>query len=409
MNTDFALRLLDWFDVHGRHDLPWQHPRDPYRVWLSEVMLQQTQVATVIPYFERFIARFPDINALAQAPVDEVLRHWAGLGYYARARNLHRAAQVLAQQHRGEFPDHFDAVAALPGVGRSTAGAILAQAFDQPLAILDGNVRRVLARHAGIDGWPGLPRVQQQLWTIAQARMPARRCADYTQAVMDLGSLVCRARQPQCAQCPVHADCVAQREQRVAQLPAPRPARERPHREAYALLIVNAQHEVLLERRPPAGIWGGLWCVPMSAPGAAWTPRAAELGLDDTACEPLPPFDHAFTHFQLHVQPLRFRTAHTAPGVEESSAQAWIKLDQPHTWPGLPSPIRKWLEALSMQVALPLPLPVDSACHAPSTASSSAALPKASTGRPTPARSASASTTASRRKAGSSGSSTRRG
>jgi A/G-specific adenine glycosylase len=408
-HADFAERLLQWFDVHGRHDLPWQHPRQAYRVWISEVMLQQTQVATVIPYFERFMARFPDVQALAAASQDEVLRHWAGLGYYARGRNLHRAAKRIVDAHGGLFPDDVASVGALPGVGRSTAAAILAQAFGQRHAILDGNVRRVLARHAGIEGWPGLPKVQARLWQEAEARLPHQRLADYTQALMDLGNAVCRARRPECARCAVREDCVARREDRVGALPTPRPPRIRPQRRAQVLLIVNARDELLLQRRPPAGIWGGLWCPPVHDADASWASLAPSLGFDAGSPRELAPLRHAFTHYDLDLLPLRLRAEPAATAVAENDARMWIKLSDPAAWPGLPAPMRKLIEALDRQATLEFPPSEDLPCREPSTASSSTRTPKDSTARPTPARSASASSRTSRAKPGSSGSSTRRG
>ncbi|THD02660.1 A/G-specific adenine glycosylase [Panacagrimonas perspica] len=410
----FADRLLDWFDRHGRHDLPWQHPREAYRVWISEVMLQQTQVATVIPYFERFMARFPTVTSLAEAPQDEVLRHWAGLGYYARARNLHAAAKQIATQHGGRFPDHYDAVSELPGIGRSTAGAILAQAHGQRIAILDGNVRRVLARHAGIAGWPGQPRVQAQLWDIAEQHLPQLRLADYTQATMDLGNSVCRSRAPLCLLCPVGEDCVARREDLVSALPSPKPTRARKQRSTQILLIRDAQGQILVRRRPPVGIWGGLYCPPLVAEGDSLETAIDDAGGRPQTAQGLPPIHHAFTHFDLELQPLLLDADGQAakPGIAESDERVWIKLSDPGSWPGLPAPVRKLLESLDPPTGLP-----DSAknssqetspCPAPSTASSSTSKPKGSTARPTPARSASASSTTSRRKPGSSGSSTRR-
>jgi A/G-specific adenine glycosylase len=324
----FASRLLRWHARPGRHDLPWQHPRTPYRVWVAEVMLQQTQVATVIPYYARFLARFPDIRALARAPLDDVLALWSGLGYYARARNLHRAAREIVARHDGEFPTGFDAVVALPGIGRSTAGAILAQAFGSRHAILEGNARRVFARHAGIEGWPGEPRVAAKLWRTAEGHLPRRRLADYTQAVMDLGATVCTAREPACAACPVARDCVARRRGLVARLPSPRPRRERPRRVAQLLLIENARGELLLERRPNRGIWGGLWCPPVvagRAPGA-------------TVLERLPPIRHAFTHYDLELCPVRVRARRTRRG-------DWVKLRALSRY-GLPAPVRKLLMSL---------------------------------------------------------------
>lgn len=407
----FATRLLDWFAQHGRHDLPWQHPRHPYRVWISEVMLQQTQVGTVIPYFERFMARFPDVAQLAAAPLDEVLKLWAGLGYYARARNLHKAAQQIVEAHDGEFPRTLEAMSALPGVGRSTAGAILAQAFDLRHAILDGNVRRVLARHAGIEGWPGEARVQARLWTVADSLLPASRLADYTQALMDLGNALCRARAPDCASCPVAGDCIARLQHRVSELPTPRPARERPRRSAHVLLIANEAGDVLIERRPPVGIWGALWCLPLGNGSEPWWAITQRIGLSAEEPHPLAAIHHAFTHFDLDLLPLRLRAIAPADPVCDTAGLAWIKLSHPEAWPGLPAPITKLLDRARRQAELPLSEHASAAeapCPAPSTASSSIKTPKASTARPTPARSASASSTASPRKPGSSGSRTRR-
>ncbi|WP_028080522.1 A/G-specific adenine glycosylase [Solimonas soli] len=341
----FAERLLAWFDDHGRHDLPWQHPRTPYRVWLSEIMLQQTQVNTVIPYFARFLERFPDLPSLAAAPLDEVLALWAGLGYYARARNLHRCAQVIVAEHGGEFPRDIDAVAALPGIGRSTAGAILAQSFGDRHAILDGNVRRVLARHAAVSGWPGVPAVQKKLWSEAEARLPHARLADYTQALMDLGASVCTARKPKCLLCPVAADCVARRSDTVAQYPGAKPQRARPQRRAQLLLIEDADGRLLLERRAPSGLWGGLWCPPLlgesDPPLADWLHAQALRG---DAPQPLPAFTHAFTHFDYELTPMRVRAAAHGGAIAEDRWQ-WLDAGQLARL-GLPAPIRKMLDSL---------------------------------------------------------------
>jgi A/G-specific adenine glycosylase len=394
----FSKRLLTWFDKHGRHDLPWQHPRAAYRVWLSEIMLQQTQVATVIPYFERFLARFPDIAALAASKPDEVLRLWAGLGYYARARNLHKAAQTIVADHGGKFPRDFESVANLPGIGRSTAGAILAQAFGQRHAILDGNARRVLARHGAIAGWPGEPAVQKKLWTLAEQGLPQTRLADYTQAIMDLGASICTARNPACLLCPVSADCVAHATGKVHDYPAPRPRRERPQRKTQMLLIENASGDILLERRPPAGIWGGLWCLPMLDAGSDGRGYLRDrFSLDADQAEALPVVHHGFTHFDLEITPLRLRTQ-ALPAVEESAQRAWTRMDALSAL-GLPAPVKKLLQTLAS---------TNPSCPAPSTASSSASKPKASTGRPTRARSASASSSKSPSRRGANGSSSRR-
>ena len=327
--ASFASRLLRWHARHGRHDLPWQHPRTAYRVWVAEVMLQQTQVATVIPYYGRFLQRFADVRALAAASLDDVLALWSGLGYYARARNLHRAARQIVAEHGGEFPRGFEAALALPGIGRSTAGAILAQAFGARHAILEGNARRVFARHAGIRGWPGEPRVAAQLWRIAEQRLPRAQLPDYTQAVMDLGATVCTARAPACAQCPVAADCIALRRGLAARLPAPRPRRARPQRVAQLLLIENARGELLLERRPERGIWGGLWCPPVVAG------RGARAGV----VARLPVIHHAFTHYDLELRPVRVRA-----GAARRTGE-WVKLRALSRY-GLPAPVRKLLASL---------------------------------------------------------------
>jgi len=332
--TPFSARLLRWHRRHGRHDLPWQHPRTPYRVWVAEIMLQQTQVATVIPYYQRFLARFPGIAALAAAPLDEVLALWSGLGYYARARNLHRAAQQIVARHGGEFPRGFEAAFALPGIGRSTAGAILAQAYGARHAILDGNARRVFARHAGIKGWPGAPRVAQKLWCAAEERLPRAKLVDYTQALMDLGATLCTARAPRCGDCPVAADCVARAQGKVERLPSPRPRRERPRRAAHLLLIENDRGELLLERRPERGIWGGLWCPPLAS--GPWRKPGMKL------IETLPQIRHAFTHYELRMTPLRLR----AGRVQAALAGAdWIQPAEFGRY-GMPAPVRQLLRSL---------------------------------------------------------------
>jgi A/G-specific adenine glycosylase len=342
----FAERLLVWFDVHGRHDLPWQHPRSPYRVWLSEVMLQQTQVATVVPYFARFLARFPDIASLAAAPLDDVLALWAGLGYYARGRNLHRCAQVVVAEHGGELPRDFDAMAALPGIGRSTAGAILAQSHGQRHAILDGNVRRVLARHAAIAGWPGLPAVQKKLWQLAEQHLPHERLADYTQALMDLGASICTARKPKCLLCPVSADCAARIADSIAQYPGARPARMRPQRRAQLLLIRDRDGRLLMERRAPTGLWGALWCPPLLGDDDPSLPDwLAAQNLRAGRPQTLPSFTHSFTHFDLELHPTRLHAQVHSNAVAENRWR-WIDEEKCATL-GLPAPIRKMLDSLT--------------------------------------------------------------
>jgi len=346
MADTYAHRLLAWFDRHGRHDLPWQHPRTPYRVWLSEIMLQQTQVATVIPYFERFLQHFPTLPDLAAADEDAVMAQWAGLGYYARARNLHAAARRCVELHGGELPRDFDALHALPGIGRSTAGAILAQAWNDRFPILDGNVKRVLARFHGVEGFPGLPAVEKQLWQLAQAHVqtvPADRLADYTQAQMDFGATLCTRGKPACVLCPVSGDCVALREGRTDVLPTPKPSKVIPERSAVFLLLRNARGELLLHKRPPVGIWASLWSLPQAddlAQARDWFER--HLHGDFDAAEALPDLIHVFTHYRLHMQPLAI--APVAPGhaLGDNADLRWIA---PAELPalGLPAPIRKLL------------------------------------------------------------------
>lgn len=339
-DSDFAARLLAWFDVHGRHDLPWQQPRSAYRVWISEVMLQQTQVATVIPYFQRFMARFPDIAALAAAAQDDVLAHWSGLGYYARGRNLHAAARAIVDEHGGEFPRDYDAVRALPGIGPSTAAAICAQAFGQRHAILDGNVKRVLARHAGITGWPGQPAVARQLQAEADARLPQRRLADYSQAIMDLGAMVC-SRRAHCAQCPVSTDCQALASDRVHLLPTPRPRRERPVRHGYLLLLSDAEQRYWLAPRPAPGIWGGLWSPPVVERLDDALLLRHRLAPEDA--ETLTEIQHDFTHFQWRLQPLRWRLRPQAMAAEGGGD--WVNIPDALAL-GLPAPVRSLLHHL---------------------------------------------------------------
>ncbi|KAF1692901.1 A/G-specific adenine glycosylase [Pseudoxanthomonas koreensis] len=345
----FATRLLAWFDRHGRHDLPWQHPRTPYRVWLSEVMLQQTQVATVIPYFQRFVDRFPTLPDLAAAATDDVMAHWAGLGYYARARNLHAAAKRCVELPGGELPRDFDALLALPGIGRSTAGAILAQAWGDRFPILDGNVRRVLARWHGIHGWPGTPAVEKRLWALAEthvAQVQSARLADYTQAQMDFGATLCSRSSPACLACPVQDGCVALREGLVDALPTPRPGKVLPEREALALLLENASGELLLQRRPPTGIWASLWTLPQAETEAQlreWF--AGEVHGDYDAAEPLPLIVHTFSHYRLHLQPLRLRKVAPRPGVRDNADLRWVARAGLASL-GLPAPIRRLLDSL---------------------------------------------------------------
>ncbi len=347
-NSSFAHRLLAWFDRHGRHDLPWQHPRTPYRVWLSEIMLQQTQVATVVPYFLRFVERFATLPDLAAASTDEVMAHWAGLGYYARARNLHAAAKACVAQHGGDLPRDFDALHALPGIGRSTAGAILAQAWNDRFPILDGNVKRVLARVHGIAGWPGLPAVEKRLWELAGEHVrhvPGGRLADYTQAQMDFGATLCTRARPACALCPLQDDCVARREGLTDALPTAKPSKTLPEREAVALWLENRGGDLLLQRRPPTGIWASLWTLPQAdTDGAMREWFACEVEGDYDAAEELPLIVHTFSHYRLHLQPLRLRKVALRGGLRDNGDLRWVaRAELPSL--GLPAPIRKLLSA----------------------------------------------------------------
>ncbi len=359
----FAGRVVHWQARHGRHDLPWQHTGEPYLVWVSEIMLQQTQVGTVIPYFRRFVAAFPDVARLAAASVDDVLRHWSGLGYYSRARNLHRCAQQVVTEHGGVFPEDPATLQTLPGIGRSTAGAIAALGYGKRAAILDGNVKRVFARCFGVEGFPGEREVERRMWAIAERELPpAADIAAYAQGLMDLGATLCTRARPRCGDCPLAADCVALATDRVAALPAPRPRRATPVRRAW-LLVFWCAGRVLLEKRPPAGIWGGLWSVPQldgDADAAAavrgWAQTAA---LRVTAQQELAPLRHVFTHFRLQARVLRTDVA--PPAAHESAlvaqepvaarnepARRWMALaDLPHT--ALPAPIRLLLAALAVE------------------------------------------------------------
>jgi A/G-specific adenine glycosylase len=348
--TPFASALLAWFDHHGRHDLPWQHPRDAYRVWLSEIMLQQTQVVTVIPYFRRFVTQLPTLRDLAAADEDTVLALWSGLGYYRRARFLHRAAQVCVERHDGQLPRDFDALSALPGIGRSTAGAILAQAYGLRFPILDGNVKRVLARYHGIAGHPGERDIEKRLWQHADAHTPAERTADYTQAIMDLGATVCVRSRPLCAMCPQRRDCVALRDNLTAQLPTPKPGKAIPTRSTVMLILRDADGRVLLQKRGAQGVWSGLWSLP-EADGTddAWREAQRHAHIDDA--QSLTPFVHVFSHYRLQIQPLLFDGATAAHAVADNADLRWYAVAELPAL-GLPAPVR------SLLMALPEPTPM---------------------------------------------------
>lgn len=340
---NFAKRVLSWFEENGRHDLPWQRERTPYAVWVSEIMLQQTQVTTVIPYFERFMQRFPDVRTLADSPQDEVLHHWSGLGYYARARNLHRAAAELMEHHGGEFPAEIALVEALPGIGRSTAGAILSLALGQRHPILDGNVKRVLARHVALPGWPGRAKVQRELWALAETRTPKHRVGDYNQAMMDLGATLCNRASPDCARCPVAQDCEARLSGRQADFPTRRPARRIPVRGVRMLLLRDPGGRVLLEQRPAQGVWGGLWSLPelpLSEDPVAW---CAGRGLKIAGeGRQLPPRRHTFSHFHLDINPLEIPLLQPGCRVAEGDRMIWYDPSEPCRL-GLAAPVTRLL------------------------------------------------------------------
>lgn len=341
----FAECLIAWQKQHGRQNLPWQHTRDAYRLWIAEIMLQQTQVATVLPYYERFLAAFPQVAALAAAPLDQVLARWAGLGYYTRARNLHRAAQKVLAEAGGYFPRDFATLCTLPGVGRSTAAAIAAAAAGERRAILDGNVKRVLSRCFAIEGYPGQAAVTRRLWELAEALLPEDEVARYHQASMDLGATICLPKNPRCADCPLTDRCVARRERRVADLPTPRPKKTLPTRAVQMLVCVH-QGAVLLKRRPPQGIWGGLWSLPECAaeqsahevlhtvlPGALWrAPQAL------AACK------HSFTHFHLLLQPTLCQVTQLSLHAQALGGQ-WFRPAELGTL-GLPAPVARLLRDL---------------------------------------------------------------
>ena len=345
-NDSFATSLLAWFDQHGRKNLPWQQARNAYRVWLSEVMLQQTQVRTVIGYFERFVGALPTLTDLARASEDRVLALWSGLGYYSRARNLQRTAQICVAQYGGDLPRSIDELSALPGIGRSTAAAILAQAYGDRHAVLDGNVRRVLSRWHGISGWPGSTTTQRELWQLAETHTPRQRVADYTQAIMDLGATVCVRSNPQCTRCPVAGGCIALRDGLTRILPQAKPKRALPTRKTAMLIVRDAAGRVLLERRPPTGVWARLWSLPEVAEPSSAVPRLhGRYAVDATTRASLPEFVHTFSHYHLHITPCLFTAAAGLPRIADDPDQGWYTLAELSEL-GLPAPVRKLLDSL---------------------------------------------------------------
>ena len=341
---EFAERVVAWQRRHGRHDLPWQGTRDPYPVWLSEIMLQQTQVAAVIPYFQRFITRFPDVASLASAGQGDVLALWSGLGYYARARNLHRAARIVVERHGGIFPAQFEAIAALPGIGRSTAAAIAVFVSGARQPILDGNVKRVLARCFGIPGFPGEKKIEKRMWELAAGLLPERDVEAYTQGLMDLGAGICARRRPRCEACPLGDECAARRENRISELPSPRPRKPVPEKST-VMLILQRNGEVLLEKRPEPGIWGGLWSFPevSDAKEAARLSRVRFGAVVNTG-ETLPVIRHGFTHFALTITPALLRVTRMEPRAQ-SPDQVWLTVEDA-IGAAVPAPVRVILRRL---------------------------------------------------------------
>lgn len=342
--STFSPKLLAWFARNGRHDLPWQHDITPYRVWVSEIMLQQTQVKTVIPYFERFMQSFPDLKALASASQDEVLGHWAGLGYYARGRNLHKAAVMIRDEFEGEFPASFDDILSLPGIGRSTAGAILSISLGQRYAILDGNVKRVLSRYLALEGWPGEKSNEQKLWSVADRLTPDVDFNHYAQAIMDLGATLCTRSKPQCGACPVADSCDARQQDRVTEFPFSKPKKTKPIKKSYFLILENQQGQVLLRQRPQQGIWGGLWSFPEYACLQSCQADVKRAETETESAQSLVEwevFRHTFSHYHLDIHPVVYQ------GVRENSMQfdgEWVnkqQLCQAEVSLGVPAPISK--------------------------------------------------------------------
>ena len=346
-NSSFSSALLSWFDQYGRKHLPWQQQRNPYRVWISEIMLQQTQVSTVIPYYERFIARFPDVYALASADEDTVLHHWTGLGYYARARNLHKTAQLIVALHRGVFPDSVDALSALPGIGRSTAGAICALGSGHHAVILDGNVKRVLCRVHCVDGAPDQPKVQQQLWQLAEQHTPRERCADYTQAIMDLGATLCARMKPACGLCPVQQLCTAYATNRTTEYPTKKATKILPVKATFMLIFHHRDaQQVLLEKRPPHGIWGGLWSFPETDDIASFDGALnGQLLSSPGDAQRWSPLRHTFSHYHLEITPVVIPLDRAHIAIMENERWHWYDLRQP-TELGLAAPVKKLLAKL---------------------------------------------------------------
>lgn len=342
----FSVRLLEWFDQHGRKDLPWQQAPSPYHVWLSEIMLQQTQVSTVIPYYQKFTERFSNITTLANAPVDDVLALWTGLGYYARARNLHKAAKIMVDLHQGQMPTTLDELIALPGIGRSTAGAIMALAHHQRFPILDGNVKRVLTRYAAIEGWPGNKHIENTLWMIAEQHLPTDRVANYIQAQMDLGATLCTRSKPNCTICPLHSDCQAFLNGNPTAYPTSKPKKINPTRQSHWIVAQAVTGELLLEQRPLSGIWGGLWSFPEieNVDDLTYTCNQ-KLDITVSNVKSLMYIKHVFSHFKLEIYPHVIKCEKKNSHVAENKKLAWYKISDALQL-GLPAPVKSLIESL---------------------------------------------------------------
>ncbi len=346
----FARNIVKWQQTHGRHDLPWQNIRDPYRIWISEVMLQQTQVSAAIGYFERFMRRFPNVASLASASIDEVMPYWAGLGYYARARNIHKSAIIISENFEGNFPRQYDSVLALPGVGRSTAAAICAFAYGAPMPILDGNVKRVFARFFGVAGDIRSKTIEIAMWRIAEREAPRKNIEAYIQGQMDIGATVCTPNAPKCAICPLQNGCIAHLENRTHQLPERIPKKTRPHRQIQ-MLVLRSANNVLIERRPPTGIWGGLWSLPEAAIKNDVVAMANSLFAVSPTKGQLPtaqtPVEHGFTHYTLTIFPIQLMVDSRPHSVAEAG-QKWISLEDIEGI-ALPAPVKSILLRLRHQ------------------------------------------------------------
>jgi A/G-specific adenine glycosylase len=346
VTAPFHERLLDWYDIHGRKDLPWQHDISPYHVWLSEIMLQQTQVSTVIPYYLRFITQYGDITSLASAKLDDILALWAGLGYYARARNLHKAANILVRQHKAEMPFSIDELIALPGIGRSTAGAIMALAHQQKHPILDGNVKRVLARYTAISGWPGKKPVEQKLWKIAESLLPEKRITHYTQAQMDLGATICKRNKPLCLQCPLHEDCKAFQLGTPELFPTSKPKKEIPTRQSHWLIAQSNNGKILLEQRPNNGIWGGLWSFPeFDCPINLVSFSQEKLKVNPEEIQHQTSISHVFTHFKLDITPYLVHSSDNYQKIDNNKIFGWYTIRDALQL-GIPAPVKAFLTLL---------------------------------------------------------------